>query len=77
MICRVQLASHLSAFRAARVRRPWQACSLNEGRDEASHEGTGSDFAGCCQVERLLELYREKYFDLNLRRFYEKLMGRA
>src|SRR5579859_6901230 len=26
-------------------------------------------------VERVLELYREKYFDLNLRHFHEKLMG--
>jgi len=26
-------------------------------------------------VERVLELYREKYFDLNLRHFHEKLRG--
>ena len=27
------------------------------------------------EVEKVLQLYREKYFDLNVRHFHEKLMG--
>jgi hypothetical protein len=26
-------------------------------------------------AEKVLQLYREKYFDLNVRHFYEKLVG--
>src|ERR1022692_2159222 len=30
---------------------------------------------GLAEVEKVLQLYREKYFDLNVRHFHEKLRG--
>src|ERR1019366_4741754 len=114
MICPVEIAHDLSAFRAARVGDHAKHGFLLEGRSGAGDEGTGSDFAGpgeedhvvagsrdhrheryeefgydglfdrrrgrpspkrvpLAEVERVLGLYREKYFDLNVQHFHEKL----
>jgi hypothetical protein len=71
----------MSALRAARIGDHAKHGILLEGRDGAGDESTGSDVAGNGEedyvvsgsLERVLELYREKYFDLNLRHFHEKL----
>src|SRR5216683_7966354 len=123
MICRVEIAGDLSAFRAVRVRDHVKHGFLLEGRDGTGDESTGSDLTGdgetdylvagggdhrhqraahaslaeryeafgydglfdrrrgtpspkrvpLAQVEQVLGLYREKYFDLNVRHFHEKL----
>ncbi len=46
MICPVEIASDLSALRAARVAEHGEHGLLHKGRDGAGDEGTGSDFAG-------------------------------
>jgi hypothetical protein len=123
MICPVEIARDLSAFRAVRVGEDVEHVLLPEGRDGAGDEGTGSDFASdseddhvvsgsrdhwhqrpayatvarryeefgydglfdrrqgkpspkrvsLAQVEQVLGLYRERYPDLNVRHFHEKL----
>jgi hypothetical protein len=125
MICPVDLASDMSALRAARVGDHRRHGLLLEGHHGAGDEGTGSDFAGdgeedylvagggdhrhqrpadatlaeryeefgydglfdrrqgkpspkrvpVAVVERVLGLYRDRYFDLNVRHFHEKLQG--
>src|SRR5439155_1557455 len=54
MICPVELASDLSALRAARVGDHAKHGFLLEGRDGAGHESTGSDFAGPGQEDHLV-----------------------
>jgi len=123
MICPVEIARDLSAFRAVRVGDHAKHGFLLEGRDGAGDESTGSDLTGdgktdylwqaaeiigisdrhmrrwreryeefgddglfdrrrgtpspkrvpLAQVEQVLGLYRERYFDLNVRHFHEKL----
>src|SRR5713226_2719843 len=45
MICPVEIASEVPAFRAARVGEHAEHVLLHEGRDGAGDESTGSDFA--------------------------------
>src|SRR5437667_3741883 len=123
MICPVELASDLSAWRAARVGDHAGHGFLHAGRDGAGDESPRSDFAGhgeedyvaqaaeiigisdrqmrrwreryeafgydglfdrrqgkpspkrvpVARVEQVLGLYRDRYFDLNVRHFQEKL----
>jgi len=46
MICPVEIAREMSAFRAARVAEDAGHALLHEGRDGAGDESTGSDIAG-------------------------------
>src|ERR1700684_3042947 len=46
MICPVEIASDLSAFRAVRIRDHAEHGSLSEGRDGAGDESTRRDVAG-------------------------------
>ena len=123
MICPVEIASDLSALRAAKVGDHVKHGFLLKGRDGAGNESTGSDLAGhakkitwwqaaeiigisdrqmrrwherleafgydglfdrrrgrpspkrvpLAMVEQVLGLYRDRYFDLNVRHFHEKL----
>src|SRR5664280_2900657 len=54
MICPVEIASDLSALRAARVGDHAKHGFLLEGRDGAGHENTGSDFAGTGEEDHLV-----------------------
>ena len=85
MICPVEIARDLSAFRAARVGEHAEHVLLHAGRDGAGDESTGSGLFDRRQgkpspqrvpvalVEQVLGLYRDRYFDLNVRHFHEKL----
>src|SRR6266446_6060366 len=55
MICEAEIASDLSAFRAARVREHAEHVLLHEGRDGAGDESTGSDFAGDAGLREVIE----------------------
>src|SRR5438094_1437352 len=124
MICRLEIASDLSALRAARVADHGKHGGLLEGRDGAGDESAGSDFTGdgetdhlvagggdrrhqrpldaawregyqefgydglfdkrrgkasarrvpMALAEQVLQFYREKYFDLNVLHFHQKLV---
>src|SRR5450755_4819095 len=123
MICPVEIASDLSALRAARVGDHAEHGGLLEGRDGAGDESAGSHLTGhgeedyvvqaaeiigisdrqmrrwrerleefgydglfdrrrgqpspkrvpLATVEQVLGLYRDRYFDLNVQHFHEKL----
>src|SRR6202041_702778 len=93
MICPVEIASDMSALRAARVGDHAKHGLLPEGRDGAGNESTGRNAAGNGEedhvvagggdsgdqrpahatVEKVFALYREKYFDMNVQHFHEKL----
>jgi hypothetical protein len=54
MICPVEIASDLSALRAARVGDHAKHGFLFEGRDGGGNENTGSDFAGAGEEDHLV-----------------------
>ena len=54
MICPVEIARDLSAFRAARVGDHAKHGFLLEGRDGAGDESTGSNFAGYGEEDQLV-----------------------
>src|ERR1700687_6492969 len=54
MICPVEIARDLSAFRAVRVREHGNHVLLPEGRDGAGDESTGSDFAGHGEADHVV-----------------------
>src|SRR5437763_6918367 len=106
MICPLEIASDLSALRAARVADHGKHGWLLEGRDGVGDESAGSDFTGdgetdhlregtrslatmgclisgggrllrgvpMALAEQVLQFYREKYFDLNVLHFHQKLV---
>src|SRR5436309_8884977 len=107
MICPLEIASDLSALRAARVADHGKHGWLLEGRDGVGDESAGSDFTGdgetdhlregyqefgydglfdkrrgkasprrvpMALAEQVLQIYREKYFDLNVLHFHQKLV---
>ena len=54
MICPLEIASDLSAWRAARVADHGKHGGLLEGRDGAGDESAGSDFTGDGETDHLV-----------------------
>ena len=59
MICPLEIASDLSALRAARVADHGKHGGLLEGRDGAGDEGTGSDSAGIGEEDHVVASGRD------------------